>query len=295
MKHRLLSLISVLLLAALALAACGGGTGIETTDAAVEAATAKPTPATTQTSPVPAVESEVESPDEALSTPTAEPQAQPSEAAPEMPDHEPALAETEAHQDALITVTNSPLTVLDSPGGSVLAELPPTTQFGSPTTLSVLDLGEQWVQVGGLPIRPNGSVGYISRADTDLRRVSFRVEVDLQARMLSVYDGDDLYLESPVAIGAPENPTPVGHLFVVTDVLDTGDPNSPYGRFALGLSGMSDQLTEFAGGPGQIGIHGTNDPSSIGNAVSHGCVRVPAEIAEQLAGVLPLGTPVIIV
>ena len=113
--------------------------------------------------------------------------------------------------------------------------------------------------------------------------------------MLSVYSDDDLYLESPVAVGAPENPTPTGHLFVLTDVLDTGDPNSPYGRFALGLSGLSDQLTEFAGGPGQIGIHGTNDPSSIGQAVSHGCVRVPAEVAEQLAGVLPLGTPVIIV
>ena len=48
------------------------------------------------------------------------------------------------------------------------------------------------------------------------------------------------------------------------------------------------------GGDGQIGIHGTNQPASIGNAVSHGCVRVPNEIITQLAHNLPLGTPVTI-
>jgi lipoprotein-anchoring transpeptidase ErfK/SrfK len=51
-------------------------------------------------------------------------------------------------------------------------------------------------------------------------------------------------------------------------------------------------LTSFAGGDGVIGIHGTNDPSSIGTDVSHGCIRMSNEGITRLAKVLPLGTPV---
>jgi len=81
----------------------------------------------------------------------------------------------------------------------------------------------------------------------------------------------------------------------VTDKLATGDDGGAYGPFALGLSGHSDTLSEFAGGKGQIGLHGTNDPGSLGGAVSHGCVRVPKEVIRALADQLPLGTPVEIV
>jgi lipoprotein-anchoring transpeptidase ErfK/SrfK len=71
------------------------------------------------------------------------------------------------------------------------------------------------------------------------------------------------------------------------------DRSGPYGTFALGLSAHSDRLSEFAGSDAQVGIHGTNDPSSIGRAVSHGCVRVPDDVADVLAQV-PLGTPVLV-
>jgi len=53
-------------------------------------------------------------------------------------------------------------------------------------------------------------------------------------------------------------------------------------------------LDQFAGGDGQIGIHGPNEPDLIGQSVSHGCVRVPDEVIEALAGSVPLGTPVTI-
>jgi lipoprotein-anchoring transpeptidase ErfK/SrfK len=289
MKAKLYTLISILLLGALALTACGTGSGVKT----IEADLGEPEPLVTTTTK-PEVQAETATL-QATATPT--PEQSDEVSTPDQIDQDESGKATSVPDpvpDALITVAAGPLTVLESPAGAVLAELDATTPFGSPTTLAVLELGDEWVKVGGLPIRPNGSVGYIARDAADLRRVTFRIEVDLEDRMLSVFSGDDLYLQSAVAVGAPGNPTPAGHLFIVTDVLDTGDPNSPYGRFALGLSGLSDQLTEFAGGPGQIGIHGTNDPSSIGQAVSHGCVRVPAEIAERLAGVLPLGTPVII-
>ena len=59
-------------------------------------------------------------------------------------------------------------------------------------------------------------------------------------------------------------------------------------------SAHSFTLSEFGGGDGQIGIHGTNQPDSIGTSASHGCVRVPNEVITALAGNIPLGTPVTI-
>ncbi len=51
-------------------------------------------------------------------------------------------------------------------------------------------------------------------------------------------------------------------------------------------------LTSFNGGDGVIGIHGTNDPSSVGRDVSHGCIRLRNADVTYLAERLPLGTPV---
>ena len=63
--------------------------------------------------------------------------------------------------------------------------------------------------------------------------------------------------------------------------------------FAIGLSGHSDVLTDFAGGDGQIAIHGTDNPGDIGQAISHGCVRITNDAIMRLS-TLPLGTPVFI-
>ncbi len=173
--------------------------------------------------------------------------------------------------------------------------LPSRTSFGSPLVLLVTAVGDgdddNWVQVA-LPGRPNGRTGWVKRSDVQLHEVLHRVIVDREAKQLTVSspDGREL-LRTPVAIGEPQNPTPTGRFFL-TDKLQSADPNGPYGPFALGTSARSDVLTEFAGGDGQVGIHGTNDPSSIGRAASHGCVRVPNEVAVQLSEMLALGTPV---
>jgi lipoprotein-anchoring transpeptidase ErfK/SrfK len=180
--------------------------------------------------------------------------------------------------------------------------LPATTSFDSPTVLSVLAEGvgteEGWLQVA-LPVRPNGSTGWIRTADVELRPVEVAVEVDLETRELTVRDltvpagEEDVILRAPTAIGDADHPTPTGAFFV-TDKLDTGDPRGPYGPYAVGLSAYSEVLTEFAGGEGQVGIHGTDAPASIGQAASKGCLRVDNGVVEQLAGLLPLGTPVTI-
>lgn len=183
--------------------------------------------------------------------------------------------------------------VFAAPGGPVTTVLPATTEFGSPRALLVeADDGGDWLQVA-LPVRPNGSTGWIRRADVELRTVDESIVIDLAARTLTLLDGDAEVVTTPVAVGTEDNPTPTGEFYVV-DKLDTGDPTGPYGRFAFGLSAHSDVLTEFAGGDGQVGIHGTDDPSSIGEAVSHGCVRVPGEVAEILNETINLGTPVVV-
>jgi hypothetical protein len=176
-----------------------------------------------------------------------------------------------------------------------VSTLPAHTEFGSPTTVHVVGwegAGGEWLEVQ-LPVRPNGGRGFVRASDLALAHDDHAVDVDLAAKMLRVFDGDALVLETAVAIGSPENPTPVGEFFV-TDMLDTGNDEGSYGPLAVGVSAHSEQLSEFAGGDGQIGIHGTNQPWSIGQAVSHGCVRVPNDVVTQLAQILPLGTPVTI-
>jgi lipoprotein-anchoring transpeptidase ErfK/SrfK len=70
------------------------------------------------------------------------------------------------------------------------------------------------------------------------------------------------------------------------------DPNSPWGPHALGLSGRSDSISEYNGGDGIIGIHGTNRPASIGEAASLGCVRLPNDVITLIHQMVPIGTPV---
>lgn len=193
---------------------------------------------------------------------------------------------------ALVARPAGPVAVHPSPGAPATHELAATTGFGTPRALLVVERRDGWLQVA-LPDRPNGSTGWIAAAGVELREVDERVEVDLAARTLTLYEGDTVVASTPVAIGTAEAPTPTGDFYVV-DKLATGDAGHAYGPFAFGLSAHSDVLTEFAGGDGQVGIHGTDDPASIGQAVSHGCIRVPNEVAGLLDARLHLGTPVTI-
>ncbi len=147
-----------------------------------------------------------------------------------------------------------------------------------------------WIEVR-LPIRPNGTVGWIRSADVELSRNPFSIEIDTSDFELVVFRDEKEILSAPVAIGTGETPTPYGRFFI-TELLQPASPDGPYGPYAFGLSGFSEALTSFAGGEGVIGIHGTNDPSAIGSSVSFGCVRVDNHIIDQMAGMVPLGTPV---
>lgn len=177
----------------------------------------------------------------------------------------------------------------DSPAVITLAHPRPT---GAPLVFQVLDMRRGWLEVR-LPVRPNGSTGWLATDDVELSRNPFRVEIDVSSHQLLLWNAGDLVLDTVVAIGTGATPTPIGD-FYLTELLQPPDPGGPYGTYAFGLSGYSETLRSFNGGDGVIGLHGTNDPSSLGSDVSHGCVRLANEVIDDLAGFLPLGTPVAI-
>lgn len=153
--------------------------------------------------------------------------------------------------------------------------------------------GDIWLRIQ-LPIYPNGQAGWVAAADVRVARTTDRLIVDLSERKLVRLSAGKAVARVPVAIGSVGTPTPPGRYFVWAKV-DTDRPSGPYGNFILGLSGFSDAIEPWAEWPGQprLAIHGTDDPSDAGHAVSKGCVRVPNAMLRRLTD-LPLGTPVII-
>ena len=148
--------------------------------------------------------------------------------------------------------------------------------------------GEAWYRVL-LPLRPNGTSAWVRERDVELRRIDQRIEVDLSERELRYYVHGDLEERFKVGVGTDATPTGTGMFYVWVKV-DYASPYQPYGIAALGLSGFSPVLSEWPGG-GRMAIHGTSSPSDLGNAVSHGCVRVLNDDLKSLLDV-PLGTPV---
>lgn len=164
---------------------------------------------------------------------------------------------------------------------------------GVPLTFVVLDEQGDRLHVE-LPERPNDSTGWIERDAVTVQAHDFHITVTLADFNIKVFQGDEVILDAPVGVAADNTPSPGGTYFT-TSLLQPPDPNSVYGTYAYGLSAFSDVLESFSGGPGQLGIHGTNDDASIGTEVSHGCIRMHNADIEQLVPVLPLGVPVTII
>jgi lipoprotein-anchoring transpeptidase ErfK/SrfK len=187
--------------------------------------------------------------------------------------------------------------VSSSPGARPFEQLAATRPItGERTVLPVLgsrfDGATEWLRVR-LPGRPNGLTGWIPRAGTKLEYTKWRIVVNLIKREVSVYDAGKRVQSYSAVIGAPATPTPRGQFFVEENVaLSRSAVGYPY---ALALSARSNVLQEFAGGPGQIALHGLDNVGGTpGTAISHGCLRLTTNAISWLANHIEPGVPVTI-
>jgi lipoprotein-anchoring transpeptidase ErfK/SrfK len=152
--------------------------------------------------------------------------------------------------------------------------------------------GRSWLRVR-LPGRPNGHAGWISADRTKRGSTEWHLVVRRATRRVTVYRGGRVRRVFRAVVGRPSTPTPRGTFFVEEAVaLHSYESGGP---FALATSARSNVFQEFAGGPGQIAIHGTgNLTGALGTAVSHGCIRLGTRAITWLARRIGAGVPVTI-
>ena len=105
------------------------------------------------------------------------------------------------------------------------------------------------------------------------------IHVELDAKRLTLYHGSEKKLVLPIADGAADTPTPMGTFTV-------------HRKFKTELSGFGTRFIGFRVPWGQYGIHGTNQPHTLGSSASHGCIRLSVRDAERLYPLVPVGAHV---
>ncbi|MGW3768089.1 L,D-transpeptidase [Actinomadura verrucosospora] len=200
----------------------------------------------------------------------------------------PADTTPDGATDGLVVHPTSPAPVFDRPAGHRFATLP-TTELGGPTWVPVVETSGDWRRVL-LPSRPNGATGWIPGTALKTAHTPYTVHVDLARRRLVLEKSARPVGRWPVAVGDTKTPTPTGRTFVMATLAPAEKTPSP---IVLPLGTHSATLDTFGGGPGTVALHGWPDASVFGKAVTHGCVRVPADALKALSRV-PLGSLVFI-
>jgi lipoprotein-anchoring transpeptidase ErfK/SrfK len=176
--------------------------------------------------------------------------------------------------------------------GHVLGTLAAHTQFGSPTAVPVVRRKGGWLGVISV-LSGNGHVGWIPASTTSLTGVAVRIYISIDRQQITVFHGNDVVRRIPTSTGVPGATTPTGH-FAVTDRLQTGVEDGPYGCCILALSGIQPlHLSDWDGG-NRIAIHATDDTAALGHPASHGCAHVDDAEGHWLLEHIPDGTLVVI-
>jgi lipoprotein-anchoring transpeptidase ErfK/SrfK len=110
--------------------------------------------------------------------------------------------------------------------------------------------------------------------------LAYAIIVNRSDKQLTLYHNGVLKKSYPVGVGKMLTPSPPGTYYVATK---RPNPGGPFGAMWMGLS-----IPHY-------GIHGTNNPSSIGYFVSHGCIRMYNQDVLELSHLVPIGTPVTII
>ena len=223
------------------------------------------------------------------------------EAAPPTP-AAPPIAAPSRRRGATIAKVVAATTARSRPGagaGRAVWRAQTTTPWaGGPQQLLVMSsrddaTGRRWLRVL-LPIRPNGTTAWIPRDQVRLLRTRSWISVSLRRRTVTLYRHGRRVARSAAVIGAPATPTPRG-LLAVYERAAQRPADGFLGPWALHLTGLSDVLDDYGGGPGRVAIHGRDGASlldPLGTARSHGCIRVSNRAVRRLARLAPPGTPV---
>lgn len=107
--------------------------------------------------------------------------------------------------------------------------------------------------------------------------MAYLITISLSARQLRLFQGRTLVRNYPIGVGKSASPSPIGRFTIISKFRN---PGGPFGAMWLGLS-----IPRY-------GIHGTNNPSSIGGLVSKGCIRMHNRDVLEVARLIPIGTPV---
>jgi lipoprotein-anchoring transpeptidase ErfK/SrfK len=177
----------------------------------------------------------------------------------------------------------------------VIAKLRPITETRTALPVTAHRTGPRgvaWLRVL-LPGRPNGRSGWIKKEGTVRRFTQWRLVVSVSKRRVTVVKRGRAVRRFAAVVGKPSTPTPIGRFFVEEAIeLSPGDVGAP---FALAMSARSNVLQEFAGGPGQIALHGLAHVGGVpGTAASHGCVRLENDAMRWLVFRVGPGVPVTI-
>lgn len=159
-----------------------------------------------------------------------------------------------------------------------------------PTPLHAFEMkevnGVAWYHIR-IPGRPNGQTGWVLASQATWEPLQYRIVIDLSSRTLRLFKDGKIDFKTDVAVGAPGMETPTGSFYVQSGFA----PSLDYlGDYAFETSAYS-KLSDWPGG-GIIGIHGWNDPSVMGKAVSHGCIRLTNPSIRYLRDNVPVGTSV---
>ena len=144
-------------------------------------------------------------------------------------------------------------------------------------------------------------------ADSDVtkeEKEKLQVNINTKTNMLTVHANDKLVAAYPVTVGSQQTESPEGE-WKVTKI--TTMPNFRYDKSMLKKGVRSDDFHMLPPGPNNpvgvmwiqlnkdgIGIHGTNDPATIGRASSHGCVRLANWDVVRFAKKISVDVPVTI-
>jgi lipoprotein-anchoring transpeptidase ErfK/SrfK len=194
---------------------------------------------------------------------------------------------------ALVGYLTRPEALRSAPGGGhTIGRLMTRTSFGSAETVLVRRVKGHWLGVVNVAVG-NHRLGWIPSAHVDLTRVDWQLHAILSRHELLVYHDGRVVRHYVIADGKPTAPTPTG-TFAVTDKLNTGDPEGPYGCCILALSAKAPHAISDWDGGDRIAVHSTPDTSTIGQSVSHGCMHVTIPEGDWLIHHVPLGTPAVI-